>query len=395
MRISKIMLITLVLGSVGIMSLSCASKSNTASVPQNQVATVKRGDLVINVTGTGNLAFSSTVDLAFQMAGIVDEVNVQAGDSVKKGQVVATLDTTQWDENLASLNIKVLQAEASLKNAEYTLEQAEEPTTTGKVISAVDPLQIEIYELQVKVAQSGLETAKKQLDDALNASPEITAPFDGFITTVNVSAGDAGASGNGVPKGTVACQLVDPNKFEAEVMVSEMDISQVKLGGDATVSVDSMSGVSLPAKVTYISPTATISQGVVNYQVKVEVQPLEQATETTQQGQQGTAPTTLSTDLQLREGLTVTVNIIVQQKKDVLLVPSAAITTQGKQSYVQVVSSTGAIERRAIKTGITDYTNTEVTEGLSEGEKVLVTGTTTTTSTTSQQRRQGGMFFGP
>ena len=62
----------------------------------------------------------------------------------------------------------------------------------------------------------------------------------------------------------------------------------------------------------------------------------------------------------------------MQQATNVLLVPNGAITTEGGQSYVQVVSSTGAIEKRAITTGITDYVNTEVTEGLSEGEQVVV-----------------------
>ena len=174
-------------------------------------------------------------------------------------------------------------------------------------------------------------------------------------------------------------------------MVSEMDIFRVKLGGNATVSVDAMPMLTFPAKVTHISPTATISAGVVNYQVKVELQSLEPIASAKQQSQ---VPAVLPENFQLREGLTVTVSIIVQQKTNVLLVPNAAITIQGGQSYVQVVSPTGAIERRAIKTGITDYTNTEVTEGLSEGEKVIVPQGTATTTPTQQQR--GPMpFFGP
>jgi HlyD family secretion protein len=115
---------------------------------------------------------------------------------------------------------------------------------------------------------------------------------------------------------------------------------------------------------------------VVNYEVKVEIQPLEA--------------------VELREGLTVTVSIVVQSKTDVLLVPYAAITSQEGQSYVQVVSPSGAAEKRAIKTGITDYNNTEVIEGLNEGEQVIVPQGTTTTSTTGSQQRPGGPipFFG-
>jgi RND family efflux transporter MFP subunit len=352
---------------------------------------------MVTITASGNLAFSHTEDLAFQTAGIVAEVSVKAGDSVKQGQVLATLDTTQLETNLASLQSSVLSAQISLANAELTLEQAEEATTTtvtGDIRSTTtDPRQIEIMELQVELAKARLASAQKTLADAQNASPEITAPFDGFISNVNVSAGDAGAQGNGVPKGTVAMTIVDPNKFEADILVSEMDIYQVKVGGAATVQADAFPGVTFPATVTQISPTATIQSGVVNYKVTVEVQSLEPVTSARSTSQ----TTTIPANFQLRQGLTVTVNIIVAQKTGVLLVPSSAITTERGQSYVQVVSSTGAIEKRAIKTGITNYTNTEVTEGLSEGEKVVVKqGTSSTsTSTTQQQRPQGGMFFGP
>jgi hypothetical protein len=180
----------------------------------------------------------------------------------------------------------------------------------------------------------------------------------------------------------VAVRLVDPTKFEAEVMANEMDIFQLKLGGEATVQIDAMPTLTLPAKVTFISPTATITSGVVNYKVKVEVQPLKAGTQE-QQGQTSTMP---PEDLQLREGLSVTVSIIVVQRTGVLLVPNTAITTQRGQAYVQVLTPSGAIEERAIKTGISNWQYTEVTEGLSEGEKVVVTQGTTTTSSTSQPR---------
>ena len=393
MKVLKIILITLVLCSVSIVSLSCASKSSSTPTAQNQVATVKRGNLVINVTGTGNLAFSNTVDLAFQMAGIVDLVNVQAGDSVKQGQVLATLDTTQRDENLTSLESNVLSAQISLKNADLALDKAEEATVTtvtGDIIYSnnFDQEQIDILKLQDQMAQAKLADAQKKLADAQNASPEVIAPFDGFITTVNVSAGDAGVSGNGVPKGTVACQIVDPNKFQADILVSELDISQVKLGGDATVGIDAMSGISLPAKVTYISPTATIQSGVVNYKVTVEVTSLEPV-RSSQTGQGGTTrsasgaqgQTPAPQTIQLRQGLSATVNILIQEKDNVLLVPSRAITRQQGGTYVNVLKTDGTTEQRSIKTGISDLQNTEVTDGLTEGEKVVIPQTTTTTTT--------------
>jgi RND family efflux transporter MFP subunit len=398
MKVLKIVLIAMVLCSISILSLSCFSDSGSESAPEQQVVTVQRGDLTVDITASGNLIFSHTEDLAFQMVGIVAEVSVQAGDSVKQGQVLATLDTTQRDENLKSLESGALQAEISLKNSQLALDKAEAATVTlitGDIVFATnfDDEQIEILKLSVELAKAKLADAQKALADAQNASPEIIAPFDGFISTVNVSAGDAGVQGNGVPKGTVAMQIVDPNKFQADILVSEMDIYQVKLGGDASVQLSSLPGVSFPAKVTHISPTATIQSGVVNYKVTVEIQPLEAPTPEGQTPPSGQMPTTKPENIQLREGLTVTVSIIVAQRTGVLLVPNGAITSQGRQTHVQVISPDGSIENRAVTTGISNWQYTEVTEGLSEGEQVVVTQVTATTSTTPQSR--GGMpFFG-
>ncbi len=234
-------------------------------------------------------------------------------------------------------------------------------------------------------------------------------------------------------------QLADPNKFEADILVSEMDILQVKLEGEAWVQVDAMPGMSLPAKVTHISPTATIQQGVVNYRVRVEIESLEAVQQERQEvrqeamqkitqgelperirqaieegritqeqveemmkqrqpgqgGQQGLMPTMLLEDFQLREGLTVTVSILVQESKDVLLVPNSAITSRGGQAYVQVVSPDGTTEERPVTTGLSDWQYTEVIDGLSEGEKVVVTGTVTTTTTPTTPQSGGRMPFFP
>ena len=220
-------------------------------------------------------------------------------------------------------------------------------------------------------AQDALDTAKDDLEKAV-----VVAPFDGFITKVNVEGGDE------VKRGTVAVQLADPDKFEAEVMVNEMDIFQVKLRKTASVQVDAMPALTLPAKVTHIAPTATIEAGVVNYKVKVELQSLQAV----MQERQEAMPTMLPGDFQLREGLTVTVSILVEQKNDVLLVPNRAITRRGMETYVQVLKDS-VIEERAIQTGISNWQYTEVTGGLSEGEKVVAPQGTATTPTTP---RPGG-----
>ena len=414
MKLSKTIPIILVLCSIIVMSSSCAYESASA-VSENQVVTVQSGDLTTDITAVCNLALSVREDLPFQTAGFVKEVLVEEGDAVTEGQALASLDTT-------SLELEVEEMEAELGIAENDFRQITYPYTYHTLVfdvpasladigdaqrqltDAQEVLEIglsfdqywdvwnnlkkaqdnltearayltrgygadvftwapaeankrgntfdfQIYPIEdyweLREMQLEMEIAQVDLDKANNdlAGAVIVAPFDGVITEVNVSGGGK------VSSGTVAMQIADPDKFEAEVMVSETDIFQIKLGGGAWVQVDVLPGVSLPAKVTHISPTATIEAGVVNYTVTVEIESAE--------------------DYQLRDGLTVTMNLVLEERNNVLLVPNGAITYQGGETYIQVLKD-GVIEPCSITTGISNYQYTEVINGLSEGNQVIV-----------------------
>ena len=396
-----------------------------------------------------------------KLAELQQEINeILAGTSINISDTTAleiqrkqlAIETARL--NLESASDEVIQANLSVIEAESNLEDA--------------ILDLEYTRTDIEDAKQNIESVSKSLEEAHEKSPEITAPFDGFIISVNVEGGDE------IIKGTVLVRIADPNKFEANILVSEMDIVQLGIGAQATVEVDSLQGITLPAEVTRIAPTATIQSGVVNYSVKVEIssmkaireqaqnrfgqiaeqfaageipERLQQAidegriseeqvnemmermqsgdftppegftppenftppegfsppegmdfpafnTDTSDSQSQGQLPTmSIPENFQLREGLTVTVTIIVDERIDVLLVPNAAVTTRGTQSYVEVVTASGETEERVVQTGLSDWQFTEITDGLSEGEIILVPQGTVTTIET-QQRPGGMMFFG-
>ncbi len=410
--------------------------------------TVARGDITVEVSASGNLAFSTTEDLAFDMAGTVEDVFVKEGDSVKAGDVVATLDTADWEAKLRSLKMSVLSARKSLKQAEYSLDQLKSETSTsitGDVVirDCCNDEDIELQEMEVESARLRLEDAEANLAEHLVQSPEVVAPFDGFVTSVSAEGGDE------VMNGSVAVTIADPDRYEVVIYVSENDISQVSEGMQAEVTVDTLS-LTLPAEVTAIAPTASVSSGVVNYKVTVEVatlaayaEQLQQQMAATQQqmaqarqqmqnhiasgempdqlkqavesgqmtqeeaeavmkqmqsggGPQGTAPQQMGPPdsmlegVHLREGLSVSVTLIVTQKSDVLVVPNASISTRRGQAYVTVVAEDGTEEERQVTTGVSDWQLTEITDGLAEGEIIKTTGTV---SSTGNFPGPGGMMF--
>jgi multidrug efflux pump subunit AcrA (membrane-fusion protein) len=335
---------------------------------------------------------------------------------------------TTVELQVANYQLAIKSATLAITTANQTLEEANTTLT-----NAQDDLSY--YQQGVTIAQSNLDIANEKetiaqqaLDEANADSPNIASPIDGFVTQINIAAGSE------VYKGAIILEVADPNQFEANILVSEMNISQVRLGGSATVTADAFPGVTWSANVTQIAPTATISSGVVNYSIDVEVGSIiptavrNQAANATSssgnatsnraftpsgnftlpQGFSGGAgnfrsrtSSTGAQNVQLKEGMTVTVSIIVSSQTNVLVVPNGAITTQGNQSYVQVILPTGALEKRAVQTGLSDLQNTEITSGLTEGEKISTSlGTssiaTPTNRTTTPLRPGGGagIFLG-
>lgn len=402
---------------VCLLLLNCTSKASTSVTAGKQIFTVRRGDIKVDITASGNLKSSREAKLTFGSAGEVKEVLVGIGDFVEAGQVLARIDTLALERSLS-------QAQINVKQAQLNLERALEPKTSSsgtEILSAPDPLDIEIKELQLKNARQNLKEAEEKL-----ANATLTAPFAGLIAEVNMIVGDL------VGENTVVIRLIDPTQFEVEVAVNEMEIYQVNVGAPATVTVAAIPTIAFPAKVTHISPVATVQANVVNYKVKVKLNPLEQSTlgqtqatprvsprdiperlrqaiesgqitqeqveemiRRRQQGaQQGQAPLTLPENFHLKEGLTVTVSIWLDERNNVLLVPNRAITRQGGASYVQVLSASGTTEARAIKTGISDWQFTEVISGLNEGEQIVVPQASASQTTTQQQRPPGGIVPG-
>jgi HlyD family secretion protein len=555
MKWLKIASVILVAGITILLLFSC-SGGDSASTSKSQVSTVQKGSISIEVTGTGNLALSNTEDLAFEVAGTVDDILVTESQSVKKGDELAKLDTSMWDKQVKALQTTVENAKRTLSTrdndilkaqrqieakenaiplAQFDIESAEnnlvqisdvkaaqdvvdkitsdlnfakqmrqavsidsllngdvnfwnlqikdldsrlkdanaelKDVKAGSSINITTNIALQIANLQLQIEQKkralndamvaiddaktalsnvyqqrsdteqAVKDAQADLDEAKGLSPIIKAPFDGFITKILVKGGDE------VLKGKVAMQLADPSQFDANILVTEKDIFSIKIGGDATVSLDALSGLSFPAKITKIAPLATVQQGVVNYKVTVGLTSLRPiiAGLTTQRpaqsasggniptgilpgfagrtpapgagipalaatpliggqtlpsplpgGSSGNLPSTglagAISNITLKDGLTATVNIIIQKKDNILLVPNRALSRQGRDTVVKIQTGETTFENRVVKTGVSDLLNTEITEGLQEGDQIVIT-TSTTTSTTSNNPGAGGNAF--
>ena len=276
---------------------------------------------------------------------------------------------------LLSDSNNLISDQSNIAVAEQTLTQ----TKTG-----ADPLDVQGDQLNVQKAQEALDQANQTL-----AKYYITAPFAGTIASVPVSKYDQAGSG------TTLATLETTQQY-ADLSLNEVDAAKVQLGNKATLTFDAIPGLTLTGTVAEISPSGTVTQGVVTYDMKVSFD---------------------TQDPRVKTGMSLNASIQTAVAVNTLTVPSSAVKTSGGASYVLVFdpaiststaagsASSGVISATApqsvpVTIGISDNTNTQILSGLTEGQQIVVrtvTGTAATTKTaaaTATSRTSTGGFGG-
>ena len=242
-------------------------------------------------------------------------------------------------KEIASKEQQVVAAEQSLETARQSLEatrQSLEATRQSLELAEQSP---KLVRQSLDQAKQSREHAQKQLDRAT-----ITAPFTGKIASVYIDEGDT------ILTTTQIAHLIAPHRMELKVQMDEIDIPEVKPGQRAIIDVDALPALPLEGKVSFISLLPTVESGVIVYDVTTDFAVPEGAG--------------------LRAGMSATADIIINDRSNVLMVPNRAIKEDSEGKPVVKVMVNEQIEERIIVTGISDDFQTEIIDGLEEGEVV-------------------------
>ncbi|MFC1937560.1 efflux RND transporter periplasmic adaptor subunit [Chloroflexota bacterium] len=368
LRIVAVCLLCLAL----IVSVACAGGGEEAS---RQEVEVKRGDLSVTVSGSGNLDVSNEKNLAFGAGGKIDKIYIDEGDKVSEGEVLATLDTDTLELALTQAKTGQVQAEAAILQAkaaqaqataarndmEYNLDQLKKVLRASHERIKLAESYLAAAEEQVKAAESQIAAAESQLEAAKQAVTEtqrqldetsITAPFDGLVANVSAKEGDI------VPPPSMGAKtiihLIDTATMELNAEVDEIDIADVELGQRAIIEVDALPVLQLEGKVISISLLPEMVGGVVVYEVEIGLD--------------------ISPDSMLKVGMSATADIVINERNNILLVPDRAIGEgpDGPTVKVTVGEDTEETQERPVVIGISDGFDTEIVSGIEEGEVVVV-----------------------
>lgn len=298
MRPSKLMM------TAGATALMLAACGETPKVTLETVK-VERGELTETVTATGTIESVTQVDVGTQVTGIIDKLYADYNSEVKKGELIAEIEKTLLQSDLAS-------AEANVESARLTYEYNLTNYNRDKALH--DKKLISDYEFQtsakeLKVSKTAYDKAKAdKVRAAKNLNyAEIYSPIDGIVISREVEVGQTVVSNMNVAN---LFTIADLDNMQVIGNVDEADIGQVKVGQPVTFSVDAYSDELFEGKVTQVRLNPTTESNVVTYEVVVA------------------AP---NPDRKLIPGLTANLTIYVMQEKNVLLLPTKVFTFRPQQ----------------------------------------------------------------
>jgi macrolide-specific efflux system membrane fusion protein len=313
-----------------------------------ETALVTRRDIGSTVIATGIIKpmVGAEVKIGSRISGVVKKLKANIGDYVQAGQIMAELDDAELqaklNQNLAALN----KAKADFEYAKLNIERQKSLLQQN----FISQQQVDIAETSFKVAEAQLKQAEANVDFAKVqlSYTKIFATTSGVIASVSTQEGETVSASLASP---TFVSIIDLKRLEVNAYVDETDIGKIKVGQEASFTVDTYSDSDFRGKITAIYPKAVIQDNVVNYIVTIEI-----------------------TDFQnkiLRPEMTTNVTLYLEMRKNVLTIPTSAIKRERGERFVTVIDGDKKVHRK-VKIGWNSNGTTEIVSGLNEGEKVII-----------------------
>lgn len=309
-------------------------------------ATPERRTMAASVLATGvvRLRVGGEVRVGAQLSGIVEKLNVEVGSKIRKGDVIAEIDSSGLRARLAQAQAQVAVEQQDVRRAEVELARAKR----------LDEKKL-VAESQVEDAQIALDAAKARLEKARRdvavvqtdlAYAVIRSPITGTVASVTTQEGETVQASFNTP---TFATIIEDGALELIAMVDETDIGNVAIGNPVTFTVEAYPAKEFEGTVARIAPKGTIISGVVNFEVMVRID----------------SPADV-----LKPDMTANVSVRTAER-EALVVPNAAVQRDGPDRYVWVERD-GGLARKAVTVGTKDASFTEIRQGIGPGDRVLV-----------------------
>lgn len=333
---------------------------------------VKRGNIAQTVIATGTIRSNNRVEVGAQVSGRITKLNVVLGQEVKKGDLIATIDSMTQENDLEKAKSQLSSYEKQLESKKVNLEVKKSKYNRASNLYKVKSISQDDYETakqeyaDAKSGVSELEELIKQAKIEVKIAETdlsytvITSPIDGVVVSIPISEGQTVNSMQSAP---TIVQVADLKKMLIKPEISEGDITKLKKGQEVEFTILSLPEKVYKAKIDSIDPATTT----------LTDDEYEESASDTEAVYYYANVIVDNKDNNLRIGMTTTNTIKVAEAKDVITIPTTALYKKGDKYYVRTLREKEVVEEKEVKIGINDDMNTEIKSGLKEGEKLILT----------------------
>lgn len=315
--------------------------------------------LVINIikktTATGSVVPRKEIEIKPVVSGIIDQLYVEEGAMVKKGDLIARIRIIPNMINVNNAKSRIAVAKINLTDSKRNYDRQLGLLERG-VIAKAD---FESYETAYKNNLEELETAEETLELILEGQTKnsgeqtntlVKSTIDGMILDIPVEVGYQVIEANNFNAGTTIANIADMGEMVFEGNIDESEVGKIKEGMSLILVIGALEDVEFEASLEHISPKGAEVNGAVQFEIKADVKLIENQF--------------------IRAGYSANANIVLDRADSVLAISESLLRFENDTTFVEVEIEPQVFEKRYIKTGLSDGINIEVLEGLSKEDKI-------------------------
>ena len=312
-------------------------------------------DVVQKTVATGSIVPRKEIEIKARVSGILDELVVEPGQHVKKGDLVARIRVVPNISELQRAQAGVRQAKLRLENARIELERQRSLNAQGIVAnSAVTPLQYErdLRKQELADAEESLELvlegASRAAREAGVATNEVRSTVDGMVLDVPEKEGASIIESNTFNPGSTLAVVADMSDMIYLGQIDESEVGKIRKGMSLDVRIGALQNQRFRAVLEYIAPKGNLLEGAIQFEIRAAMQL-----------QEGTF---------LRSGYSANADIVLDQRHEVLTVDESLLMFENGEPFVEVEVQPGRFERRAVELGLSDGIRVEVLSGIAAAD---------------------------
>ena len=321
---------------------------------QYEQLTAVTKDIVRSTIVTGKIQPRDEVNIKPQISGIISELYKEAGQTVKKDEIIAKVKVIPDMSSLSAAQSRVRLAEVNLKQAQTNYDR--EKALYDKELVSADEYEKVLQALeQAKEELSGANEALEIIRDGVSSanasgsSTLIRSTISGLILDVPVKVGNSVTQSNTFNDGTTIATVADMDDLIFDGNIDETEVGRLNSGMPVKISVGALQDLSFDALLEYIAPKATVNNGANQFEIKASVK--------------------IPADVTIRSGYSANAEIVLDKASGVVTLPESAIQFEEEKTFVYVLDGEEYV-RRDVVTGLSNGIDIEIKEGVADGEKV-------------------------